>query len=117
MEMIRELADDEAAYRSLTLIMVRTIRHCSRPLSEIAEKKVKMIITTDHGTIRVKEPIKIIGDRSVNSNLRYKQGRNLNYDKRKYSKLKIPADAMLPRQHLSQAFVFARQDKFLCIPK
>ena len=115
MEMIRELADDEAAYRSLTLSWFE-----HSPLFEairrIAEKKVKLIITTDHGTIRVKEPTKIVGDRSVNTNLRYKQGRNLNYDKREVFEIKNPADAMLPRQHLSQAFVFAKEDNFFAYP-
>jgi DNA-binding response OmpR family regulator len=115
MEMIRELADDEAAYRSLTLSWFE-----HSPLFEaikrMAEKKVTLIITTDHGTIRVKEPTKIIGDRTVNTNLRYKQGRNLNYDKKEVFEIKNPADAMLPRQHLSQTFVFARQDKFFAYP-
>ena len=115
MEMIRELADDEAAYRSLTLSWFE-----HSPLFEaikrIAEKKVKLIITTDHGTIRVKEPVKLVGDRTVNTNLRYKQGRNMNYDKKEVFEIKNPADAMLPRQHLSQAFVFARQDKFFAYP-
>jgi len=115
MEMIRELADDEAAYRSLTLSWFE-----HSPLFEaikrMAEKKVTLIITTDHGTIRVKEPTKIIGDRTVNTNLRYKQGRNLNYDKKEVFEIKNPADAMLPRQHLSQTFVFAKQDKFFAYP-
>lgn len=115
MEMIRELADDEAAYRSLTLSW---FEHSPlfEALKRIAEKKVKLIITTDHGTIRVKEPTKIVGDRTVNTNLRYKQGRNLNYDKREVFEIKNPADAMLPRQHLSQAFVFAKQDNFFAYP-
>lgn len=115
MEMIRELADDEAAYRSLTLSWF-THSPLFEALKRMAEKKVKLIITTDHGTIRVKEPVKIVGDRSVNTNLRYKQGRNLNYDKKEVFEIKNPADAMLPRQHLSQAFVFARQDKFFAYP-
>lgn len=115
MEMIRELADDEAAYRSLTLSWFE-----HSPLFEaikrIAEKKVKLIITTDHGTIRVKEPSKLVGDRNVNTNLRYKQGKNMNYEKRDVFEVKNPADAMLPRQHLSQTFVFAKQDKFFAYP-
>ncbi len=115
MEMIRELADDEAAYRSLTLSWF-THSPLFEALKRIAEKKVKLIITTDHGTIRVKEPVKIVGDRTVNTNLRYKQGRNLNYDKKEVFEIKNPADAMLPRQHLSQSFVFARQDKFFAYP-
>ena len=115
MEMIRELADDEAAYRSLTLSWF-THSPLFEALKRIAEKKVKLIITTDHGTIRVKEPVKIVGDRTVNTNLRYKQGRNLNYDKKEVFEIKNPADAMLPRQHLSQAFVFAKQDTFFAYP-
>jgi CheY-like chemotaxis protein len=115
MDMIRELADDEAAYRSLTLSWF-THSPLFEALKRMAEKKVKLIITTDHGTIRVKEPVKIVGDRSVNTNLRYKQGRNLNYDRKEVFEIKNPADAMLPRQHLSQTFVFARQDKFFAYP-
>lgn len=115
MEMIRELADDEAAYRSLTLSWF-THSPLFEALKRMAEKKVKLIITTDHGTIRVKEPVKIVGDRTVNTNLRYKQGRNLNYDKKEVFEIKNPADAMLPRQHLSQTFVFARGDKFFAYP-
>lgn len=115
MEMIRELADDEAAYRSLTLSWFE-----HSPLLEflkkISDQKVKLIITTDHGTIRVKEPSKIVGDKTVNTNLRYKQGRNLNYEKKEVFEVKNPADAMLPRQHLSQTFVFAKQDKFFAYP-
>jgi DNA-binding response OmpR family regulator len=115
MEMIRELADDEAAYRSLTLSWFE-----HSPLFEaiklIAEKKGKLIITTDHGTIRVKEAVKIVGDRTVNTNLRYKQGRNMNYEKKEVFEVKNPIDAMLPRQHLSQVFVFAKGNDFFAYP-
>lgn len=115
MEMIRELADDEAAYRSLTLSW---FEHSPllEALRRIAEKKVKLIITTDHGTIRVKEAVKIVGDRSLNTNLRYKQGKNMSYDKKEVFEIKNPADAMLPRQNLSQAFVFARTEGFFAYP-
>lgn len=115
MEMIRELADDEKAYRSITRSWFLN-SPLLEALKKISEKKVKIIITTDHGTIRVKEPVKIVGDKSVNTNLRYKQGRNLNYDKREVFEIKNPADAMLPRQHLSQAFVFARRSDFFAYP-
>jgi len=115
MEMIRELADDEKAYRSITLSWFQN-SPLFEALKKIAESKVKLIITTDHGTIRVKEPTKIVGDKSVNTNLRYKQGRNLNYDKREVFEIKNPADGMLPRQHLSQTFVFAKQDNFFAYP-
>lgn len=82
MQVIRELADDESAYRSLT---VSWFEHSPllEAIRKIAARNVKVVIKiTDHGTIRVKEPSKLIGDRSTNTNLRYKQGKNLNYEKK-----------------------------------
>jgi DNA-binding response OmpR family regulator len=115
MEVIRELADDEKAYRSIT---VSWLEHS--PLMDIirqlAQKKVKLILTTDHGTIRVTEPSKIIGDRNTNSNLRYKQGKNLNYEKKDVYEVKNPSDIYLPRQHVSTTFVFAKEDTFFAYP-
>lgn len=115
MQVIRELADDESAYRSLTLSWFE-----HSPLFEaiklIAERPVKLIITTDHGTIRVKEPSKIIGDRNTNTNLRYKQGKNLNYEKRDVFEVKNPSEAFLPRLNVSTTYVFAKGDKFFAYP-
>ena len=115
MEVIRELADDESAYRSLTLTW---FEHSSLydAMKIIAEKKCKLIITTDHGTVHVKEPVKIVGDRNTNTNLRYKQGKSLAYDKKDVFEIKNPADAFLPRLHPSSAFVFAREDGFFAYP-
>jgi CheY-like chemotaxis protein len=115
MQVIRELADDESAYRSLTLSWFE-----HSPLLEIirkiAARKVKVVISTDHGTIRVKEPSKLVGDRNTNTNLRYKQGKSLTYEKRDVFEVRNPADAMLPRTNLSTAFVFAKQDRFFAYP-
>ena len=115
MQVIRELADDESAYRSLTLSWFE-----HSPLLEIlrkiASRKVKVVISTDHGTIRVKEPSKLVGDRNTNTNLRYKQGKSLTYEKRDVFEVKNPLDAMLPRTNLSTTFVFAKQDRFFAYP-
>jgi hypothetical protein len=115
MEMIRELADDEAAYRSLTLSW---FEHSPllEALRKIAQKNVKMVITTDHGTIRVKEASKIIGDRNTNTNLRYKTGKNLNYEKKDVFEVRNPADAFLPKSNLTSTYVFAKQDLFFAYP-
>jgi len=80
-EMLKELAPDEAAYRSLTYSW---FEHSPlfEMLKQIAKQKGKLVITTDHGTIRVNKTLRIVGDRNVNANLRYKQGRNLGYDER-----------------------------------
>jgi DNA-binding response OmpR family regulator len=115
MEVIRELADDEAAYRSLTLSWFE-----HSPLQDIirqvAEKGCKMIITTDHGTIKVTEPTKVVGDRNVNTNLRYKQGKSLDYVKKDVFEVRNPADVYLPKNNVSTAYIFAKQDMFFAYP-
>lgn len=115
MEVIRELADDEKAYRSITLSWFE-----HSPLFEIikqiAAKKCKMVITTDHGTIKVTEPSKIIGDKNVNTNLRYKQGKSLDYQRKDVFEVKNPADVFLPKQNVSTTYVFAKQDLFFAYP-
>lgn len=115
MEIIRELADDEAAYRSITLSWFE-----HSPLidifKQIAEKKAKLIITTDHGTIKVTEPSKVVGDRNVNTNLRYKQGKSLDYVKKDVFEVRNPADAYLPKVHVSSSFIFAKEDLFFAYP-
>jgi len=115
MEMIRELADDESAYRSIT---VSWFEHS--PLLDavrlIADKKCRVVVTTDHGTIKVTEPSRVVGDKNTNTNLRYKQGKSLNYNKREVFEVKNPSDAFLPKQHVSQAFIFAKEDRFFAYP-
>jgi len=115
MEVIRELADDEAAYRSIT---VSWLQHSPllAILQNIAAKKGKLIITTDHGTIRCKTPSKLVGDRNTNTNLRYKQGKSLTYERRDVFEIKNPADAFLPKTNVSTTYVFAKEDKFFAYP-
>ncbi len=114
-EMIRELAPDEAAYRSLT-----NSWFIHSPLWELlrrlADKNVKVIITTDHGTIRTTRPYKIVGDKNTNTNLRYKQGRNLDYDDRYVFECKKPERFFLPKVNLSTTYVFATEDYFFAYP-
>lgn len=115
MVMIRELANDEAAYRSLTLSWFE-----HSPLLDalkwLSQKNVRVMITTDHGTIRVKRPSKVIGDRNTNTNLRYKQGKNLNYNGKDVFLIKNPHEAQLPKLHVSSSFIFAREDFYFVYP-
>jgi hypothetical protein len=115
MEVIRELADDEPAYRSITKSWLE-----HSPLMEIikqlAERRIKIVITTDHGTVHVKEPAKVVGDRNVNTNLRYKTGKTLDYNKKDVFEIRNPADAFLPRQHVSSVYIFAKEYKFFAYP-
>ncbi len=115
MEVIRELADDEPAYRSLT---VSWFEHS--PLydivKKIAEYGAKLIITTDHGTVRVTNPVKIVGERNTNTNLRYKVGRGLSYNEKEVFRVSNPQDAFLPKQKMSSEFVFAKESDFFVYP-
>ncbi len=115
MEVIKELAEDESAYRSLTRSW---FEHSPlyEMLQEIAEKDVHLVLTTDHGTIRVKKPSKIIGDRNTTTNLRYKHGRNLNYNKKDVLSFRNPDDAFLPKPHVNSSFVFAKEDSYFVYP-
>ncbi|MDE6098134.1 MAG: PglZ domain-containing protein [Muribaculaceae bacterium] len=114
-KMIRELASTNAAYRSLT---ESWFRHS--PLMElfrrIAEKGFRIILTTDHGTIRVENPIKVVGDKNTNTNLRYKLGKNLNYNQRQVYEIKRPELYGLPSPNVSTAYIFATNRDFLAYP-
>lgn len=115
MEVIRELADDESAYRSITRSWFE-----HSPLFEmmkkISESDCKVVITTDHGTIRVKEPSKVVGDKNTNTNLRYKQAKNLKYEAKDVFEVRNPGDAYLPKVNVSQSFIFAKEDMFFAYP-
>lgn len=115
MAMIRELANNEAAYRSLTLSWFEHSPLLDA-LKKLSQKNIKLIITTDHGTISVKHPSKVIGDRNTNTNLRYKQGKNLNFNPKDVFHVKNPHDAMLPKLHISSSFIFAKEDSYFVYP-
>ncbi|MFT5642149.1 MAG: CheY-like chemotaxis protein [Cyclobacteriaceae bacterium] len=115
MQMIRELAPDESAYRSLTKSW---FLHSSLfdLLKFLSNEKVKVVITTDHGTIRVKRPFKIIGDRNTNTNLRYKQGKNLNFKEDGVFFSRNPENLRLPKLNVSTSYAFSREDFFFAYP-
>lgn len=115
MDVLKELANDETAYRSITQSWF-----AHSPLLEalrrIADRPIQLIITTDHGTIRVKEPVKVVGDRETTANLRYKHGRNLKYNARDVLETRNPHELKLPRPHISSTFIFVKEDKYFVYP-
>ena len=114
-KMVRELANNESAYRSITQSW---LRHSvlSDLFKRLAQSDFKVIITTDHGSIRASKPIKIIGDRNTNTNLRYKLGKNLAYNAKEVFVIKEPHKAQLPAPNLSTSYVFAYGDTFFAYP-
>ena len=115
MEVLKELAGDEAAYRSLTRSWFLH-SHLWEMLQRVAEKDVQLIISTDHGTIRVKTPSKVVGDKDTTTNLRYKVGRNLKYENKDVLEIKDPKKVLLPKPNISSTFIFAKEDKYFLYP-
>jgi len=115
MEIIRELANDEPAYRSL---MVSWFEHSSLfdIIKYLSDQNVELIITTDHGSIKVSDPVKIVGDRNVNTNLRYKFGKSLAYDAKDVFEMKNPEEYYLPKPNVTTRYVFTRNDEFFAYP-
>lgn len=114
-KMIRELASNNAAYRSLTESWFRH-SSASELLKRIAESGAHVVLTTDHGTIRVDNPIKVVGDKNTNTNLRYKLGKNLNYNERQVYEIKQPAKYGLPAPNISTTYIFATNRDFFAYP-
>lgn len=114
-KMIRELAHDEAAYRSLTRSW---FKHSTtyRLFKKMAEMGYRIILTTDHGTIRVKNPVKVVGDRNTSTNLRYKLGRNLSYNDKEVYAAEKPRQWGLPENHITDKFIFCYEDDFFAYP-
>ena len=112
MEVIKELASTDKAYRSLTQSWFK-----NSPLFDIIQQAqsngFKLIITTDHGTINCKNPSQVIGDKNTSLNLRYKTGKSLTYEAKDVYAVKDPKKVQLPAINISSSFIFAKSDYFL----
>ena len=115
MEVLKELAGDEISYRSLTRSWFEH-SPLHQAFKKIADKKINIVLATDHGTVRVKTPNKVIGDKQTTTNLRYKHGRNLNYEPKEVLAFRDPKEAGLPVPTVNSSFIFAKEDGFLCYP-
>lgn len=114
-KMMRELANDSEAYRSLTLSW---FKHSATYdlFKAIAQRGYKVVFTTDHGTIQVNDAIKVVGDKNTNVNLRYKVGKNLTYNKKEVFEITNPSKIGLPCPNVSSAYIFACKDNFFAYP-
>jgi hypothetical protein len=115
MEVLKELANDEAAYRSLA---VSWFEHSplQNAIKKLAGKDINVLLLTDHGSVRVKDPSKCVGDRQTSTNIRYKLGKNLNFEEKDVFAVRNPEDIQLPKSNLSSTYIFAKEDKYLIYP-
>ena len=115
MDMIKELAGDEKAYRSLTLSWFNN-SSLLELIKILSENDIRLVVTTDHGAIRVDNPVKVIGERETNTNLRYKLGRNLSYKAKQVYEVRDPRLAFLPAPNVSTSYIFAQPTDFFAYP-
>ena len=115
MEILKELAGDEISYRSVARSWFEH-SPLHQALKKIADKKFNLILATDHGSVRVKTPCKVIGDKQTTANLRYKHGRNLNYEPKEVLAFRDPKVAGLPVPNVNSSYIFAKEDGYLCYP-
>ncbi len=114
-DIIREIADDEAAFRSLTRSWFEH-SELLEIIRRVSERGIRLIITSDHGTRKVDSPVRVVGDRETSTNLRYKSGRNLSYDDKNLFTVKNPAKIGLPASNLTSEYIFATGSDFLVYP-
>ncbi len=114
-KMIRELAPDEAAYRSLTRSW---FSHSTMMpmLHKIADMGYKILLSTDHGTVRVTKPVKVVGDKHLSTNLRYKWGKNMSYNEKEVFEISKPEAFGLPRRAVTDRYIFSRESDFFAYP-
>jgi CheY-like chemotaxis protein len=115
MEVLKELANDEKSYRSITNSWFEH-SPLNSALKKIADKKINIVLATDHGSIRVQKPAKVIGDKETTTNIRYKHGRNLNFEPKDVLAFRNPAEVGLPVPNVNSSFIFAKENIFLCYP-
>jgi CheY-like chemotaxis protein len=115
MNIIKELAEDEAAYRSITRSWFEHSPLLDY-LQKAAERGYTLVLTTDHGMIKVEEPVRISGDREMSNNLRYKEGKNLQIQDDHVYAITHPEQVQLPRKHLNSGYILAGSDQFFCYP-
>jgi len=114
-EMIRELAFNESSYRSLVNSWFQH-SYLYELLKQLTQHDIKLVITTDHGAVRVTNPVKVIGDRKSSVNLRYKQGKNLNYNPKEVYEIHKPENVYLPKSNMSTSYIFAMNNDFMVYP-
>ncbi len=115
MDVIRELAYDDRSYRALTITWFNN-SYLLDLIRLLSSNNVKLVLTTDHGAIRVQNPLKVVGDRKTSTNLRYKQGRNLNYPSREVFEVTEPKKIHLPKANMSTTYIFAGGNDYMVYP-
>jgi CheY-like chemotaxis protein len=115
MDVIKELAYDDRTYRALTLTWFNN-SYLLDLIRQLSQNNVQLVLTTDHGAVRVQNPVKVVGDRKTSTNLRYKQGRNLSFQAKEVFEISDPGEVHLPRTNVSTSYIFAGGNDYMVYP-
>jgi hypothetical protein len=115
-ELLKEIAPTESAYRSLTesWFIHSSLYNTFKTLSRM--KNVRVVVTTDHGSIRAMRGAKVLGDRETSTNLRFKFGRNLKVDDKHALFIKEPVDYKLPKRGVTINYIISKEDYYFVYP-
>lgn len=115
MDVIKELAYDDRTYRALTLTWFNN-SYLLDLIRQLSENNVQLVLTTDHGAVRVQNPVRVVGDRKTSTNLRYKQGRNLSFQAKEVFEISDPGEVHLPKTNVSTSYIFSGGNDYMVYP-
>ncbi len=85
-------------------------------LKDLTRRDCRVIVTSDHGFIRVRRPTLIYGSREISANLRYKHGAALRVDEKEALLIHRPENYALPIEHQGVKYAIARSDFYFIYP-
>lgn len=115
-DLLKEIAPDEAAYRSLTASWFKHSSLLGMFKVIAGMKNAKVIVTTDHGSIRTLRGAKVLGDKEASTNLRFKYGRNLKVDDKNAIFIKNPKEYKLPERGVTINYIISKEDYYFVYP-
>ena len=115
-DILKEIAPDESAYRSLTNSWFIHSSLFSTFKSIAKMDNVRIVVTTDHGSIRSLRGAKVLGDREASTNLRFKYGRNLKVDDKHALFIRNSEEYKLPKRGVTINYIIAKEDYYFVYP-
>ncbi|MEE9162159.1 MAG: response regulator [Candidatus Neomarinimicrobiota bacterium] len=115
-DVIKEILPDESGYRATICSWLEKswLRELLETVAEWDDTVV--VLTSDHGSIQVDKPVRILADRQTSSGVRYKYGRNLKSSEKGGLTIKQPAEYHLPADDVTTNYVIARDRNFFVYP-
>lgn len=115
-QILQETIPDEEAFRAFTKhwffhsSLFEAIKLISKQENSV------LVISTDHGSIRVTRATQVVGDKDTSITVRYKEGKNLSCNEKHALFLKNPKEFGLPQRNIVNNFIFSKDDYYFVYP-